>query len=78
MKTPDFNQNKDFIDILKDKNRNDPLPETGWNYVGPDEDHGVDFENSWANAGPSSVPASWYLTEDGQVRLRGKISGGDI
>jgi hypothetical protein len=74
-KTPDFMQNKDFNDLIKKKRR--ALPETGWNNVGPDEDHGVDFENSWANSGPSTIPASWYLSENGEVRLRGKITGGE-
>jgi hypothetical protein len=72
-KTPDFKSNRTFNDIISEGRRPRPLPETGWNYVGPSEAHGVNFQNGWANVGASSVPASWYLSEDGEVRLRGRL-----
>jgi len=75
-KTPDFSSNKDFIDLIKDKPK--LLPETGWNHVGPSEDHGINFLSGWGNSSTSGVPASWYLSEDGEVRLRGKVTGGSV
>lgn len=74
MKTPDFRQNKKFSDLLGEASRPKPLPETGWNDVGAiDEDHGVNFEGTWNNFSDTTVPASWYLSESGEVRLRGRI-----
>jgi hypothetical protein len=77
-KTPDFSNNKTFGDIISEQRRPHALPETGWNNVGPSEDHGVNFEAGWDNSGVTSVPASWYLSAGGEVRLRGKITGGDV
>jgi hypothetical protein len=72
-KTPDFRQNKTFEDLINEATRPKPLPETGWNMVGPGEDHGVDFQNGHDNFSDTAVPCSWYLSEDGEVRLRGRI-----
>lgn len=53
--------------------------DTSWYRVGPSESHGVNFTNSWLNVDTGSSPdASWYLNSDGEVRLRGSISGGDV
>lgn len=71
-RTPDFNKNN-FDDLLGGWKRPRPLPETGWNNVGPSEDHGVDFQGTWSNVSDTTVPASWYLSEDGEVRLRGRV-----
>jgi hypothetical protein len=73
-KTPDFNQNRTLADLIAEQRRPKPLPETGWNNVGPSEDHGVDFWGAWANFATNTVPTSWYLSEDGEVRLRGRIT----
>lgn len=76
-KVPDFKQNQTFADLIAESRRPKPLPETGWNLVGPGEDHGIDFQSgvsgTWANFSTSTVPCSWYLSEDGEVRLRGRV-----
>jgi len=73
-KTPDFKQNKNFPDLISELRKPNPRPETGWNAVGPGEEHGVDFQNGWNNFSSTTVPTSWYLSEDGEVRLRGRIT----
>lgn len=75
-KTPDFKNNKNISDLLGAADRPRPLPETGWNYVGPNEPHGINFENNWDNVGSGEIPASWYLDENGEVKLRGRVKGG--
>jgi hypothetical protein len=76
-RTPDFKNNKSLSDLLGAADKPHALPETGWWHVGNiSEGHGIDFQNSWVNIGSSSVPASWYLDENGEVKLRGHVSGG--
>jgi hypothetical protein len=36
------------------------------------------FQNSWVNVGGSAVPCSFYLSPEGEVRLRGAITGGTL
>jgi hypothetical protein len=81
-RTPDFRKNRNLIEVIVEGRRPGRAAETGWWKVGAtsgDGGYGILFENSWNNVGASSnAPASWYLSEDGEVRLRGKISGGSV
>jgi hypothetical protein len=80
-KTPDFRINKSIPDLIADTRRPNILPETGWYKVGMSSGYeiGSYFLNSWLNdSSPTSPDASWYLSEDGEVRLRGKITGGAL
>jgi len=74
---------QDRLDDIVGKLIQEPLrPETGWYKVGPSEAHEVDFEGGWGNvgvlAGVTNAPAGWYLSDDGEVRLRGKVDGGAV
>lgn len=77
-KTPGFKITRSIPDLLAKQSRPAILPDTGWWKVGASEPNQVSFQNSWANAGSSSAPASWYLSEDGETRLRGRIGGGSV
>jgi len=91
-RSPDFRRNANLIDLISDTSTKKPKlgPETGWyrvaitelfegqgvggQYLGSSD---ATFLNSWANAGSSGVPpASFYLSTNGEVRFRGKITGG--
>ena len=76
-KSRDLNIDKDIFDIVGQDCRPKLEPETGWWKVGEDEEYEIPFENTWDNAaGVDHPPASWYLSVDGETRLRGKITGG--
>lgn len=79
-RSPDYPYKDRLDDIVGELRRDHLMPETGWQKVGPSQDHEIDFDGAWANAGVvagvTNAPASWYLAEDGEVRLRGKIDGG--
>lgn len=91
-RSPDFKRNASLIDLISDTSTKKPrlAPETGWYRVAISElfeGAGVGgqylgstdavFRNSWANAGGTQVPpASFYLSHNGEVRFRGKITGG--
>lgn len=79
-KTPDLNVNRSIGDIIAQGRKPRLQPETGWYKVGVSEAYAVSFINSWGNAGVvagiTNAPTGWYLSEDGEVRLRGKITGG--
>lgn len=72
-RTPDFKSNKSFSDLLREATKPRPFPETGWYRVGLSEAYQIPFENGWDNVSATNVPASWYLSEDGEVRLRGNV-----
>ncbi len=77
-KTPGFKITKSTSDLISDLRKPRVLAETGWWKVGASQPLGVAFEGTWENAdGADHPPASWYLSEDGEVRLRGKVTGGD-
>jgi len=77
-KSPDFRtRSPNISDMLGDMRRPPVLAETGWHYVGATQPEGVAFENNWNNV-TGEAPASWYLSEDGEVRLRGKVTGGEV
>lgn len=91
-RSPDFKRSASLIDLISDTSTKKPRlqPETGWYRVAITElfeGAGVGgqylgstdavFRNSWANAGGTQVPpASFYLSHNGEVRFRGKITGG--
>ena len=86
-RTPDFRKNKTLSDVVNEGRRPQKIPETGWyrvaiteNFEGSGFIGGTEavFQNAWENlGGATNAPASWYLSEDGEVRLRGKITGGE-
>lgn len=79
-KSRDLNIDRTPWDVIQTTRRPQLEPETGWYKVGAAEEYEIPFENSWSNvgvlAGITNAPASWYLSADGEVRLRGKIGGG--
>jgi len=79
-KSRDLNIDKTIFDVVGNTRAPRLEPETGWYKAGPSEAHEIDFQNSWGNvgvlAGVTNAPAGWYLSEDGEVRMRGKIDGG--
>jgi len=87
-KTPDLNIDRTIGELIASQRKPQLLPETGWAKVSLTIGYeastpkgyfiGIGFTNSWINATQAnSVPASWYLSDDGEVRLRGKIRGGN-
>lgn len=79
-RTPDFKINRSIPDLISDIRRPQVPPETGWHEVGiSDEFHrDIPFQNSWNQAGGTHAPASHYLSEDGELRSRGVVTGGSI
>lgn len=76
-RSPHFQRNRTVPDLIAEGRKAHREVDTTWYKVGPSEPHGVGFTNTWGNVGGAGVPpASWYLSEDGEVRLRGKITGG--
>ncbi len=77
-KTPGFKITKSTSDLISDLRKPRVLPETGWWNIGEDEPREIPFEGSWGNYddGNNYAPASFYLSEDGESRLRGVVDGG--
>lgn len=76
-KTPGLRQNKTLPDVIGSIRRSKPQSETGWHAAGSSNPQGVDFQDSWANTvGGTDSPAGWMISEDGEVRLRGRVVGG--
>lgn len=82
MRSRDLHIDKSLGDVIASTRRPRLGPETGWWKVGPSQPHEVDFNAPWGNAGVlndiTHAPASWYLSHNGEVRLRGVVDGGDI
>jgi len=76
-KSRDLNIDKDIFDIVGQDRRPKLEPETGWWNVGEEEPHEIPFEDAWGNYGNDYAPASWYLSTNGETRLRGVVDGGD-
>lgn len=78
---PDLPIHRTMGDLISDMRKPEPLPDTSWYYSGPSEPHGINSTNSWTNkigsSGPVS-PLSWYSNDDGEVRMRGRITGGTL
>lgn len=80
-KSRDLNIDRQLADVVGEVRRPKLEAETGWYNVGEEWADGepitVEFLNDWENTGVDGPPAGWYLSEDGEVRLRGQIFGGD-
>lgn len=91
-KTPDFKQNKTIPDLIAETRKPPIMPETGWYRISITENYEAQgsggqhistitealFMNGWNNVtGATNAPAGWYLSDGGEVRMRGKITGGD-
>jgi hypothetical protein len=89
-RSPDFKRNKSIVDLISDTRKPKLLPETGWYRVAITSLYEATsaggqyygstvaiFKNSWQNSGGlTNAPVSWYLSQNGEVRFRGKIAGG--
>ena len=89
-RTPDFRKNKNLIDVIVDKGRPPRMAETGWYRIAATalyesaaaggQYYGSTlavFQNSWQNSSISGAPpASWYVSESGETRMRGKVGKG--
>ena len=89
-RSPDFKRNKSIADLISDTRKPKLLPETGWYRVAITSLYEATsaggqyygstvaiFKNSWQNSGGlTNAPVSWYLSQNGEVRFRGKIDGG--
>lgn len=71
---------KSLIDTIRDIKRPHAIPNSGWQAVG--SSFAAPFESTWGNAGvvagTTNAPAGYYLSDDGEVRLRGKVDGGAV
>lgn len=82
----DLNIDKTIFDVVGNVRAPRIEPETGWYNIGEEwaaeEPIEFDFLNGWGNVGTVEdvphAPASFYLSEDGEVRLRGVIDGGSV
>lgn len=68
-RSPSYPFNRTIPEVLGDIRRPRALPETGWHIIGPTNDQGVDWQNSWS--GDSIRQPAWMLGEDGWVRCKG-------
>ncbi len=91
-RSPDFKRSKNIPELISDTSTKRPQlqPETGWYRLAVTElFEGVGvggqflgstlavFKNSWDNiAGATNAPASFYNSNNGEARFRGKIVGG--
>lgn len=80
-RSPHFNRNRTIPDLIAEERRVRTVTDTNWYRVGqgtPEmpgvEDHGVDFLNGGNVGASGDSPASWYLSENGEVRLRGHVN----
>lgn len=77
----DFIHNRGLAQTLQELRRPAPEPETGWHEVGTDaspSEEDVNFNGSWQNLGGNYHSAGWYVSGDGEVRLKGTVRGGDV
>ncbi len=73
-KTPGFKQDRTIGDILASGRKPKLEPNTGWVNIGVSEEAEIPFEGYWANGG-DEAPVGFYLSHNGEVRLRGDASG---
>jgi len=78
-RSPGFKNTTSTAELIAELRKPKVLPETGWWNVGEDEPYEIPFEGDWGNSNEdfNLPPASWYLSEDGEVRLRGVVDGGN-
>jgi hypothetical protein len=75
-RSPDFRRNKTIPELLADTRRPRIIPDTAWYLIGVDEDYEIPFEDGWANSGGvDEDDAQWYHSEDGEVRVKGVVTG---
>ena len=80
-RTPGFKITKTIPDLLAKQNKPSLLPETGWWKIGASEAQLIEFKNNWGNSANASLdfaPLRFYISEDGEVRLHGHITGGSV
>ena len=79
-KSPGFKNTKSTAELISELRKPKVLPETGWWNIGIDEPNEIPFEGDWGNYddGDGYAPTSFYLSEDGEARLRGVVDGGDV
>lgn len=78
-RTPGFKITKSVIDMLSETRKPSILPETGWWKAGASEPHQISFDSDWVNSGAVNHPdTAWWLSEDGEGRLRGKVRDGSV
>lgn len=75
-KSPHLKRVRLLPDLIADDRRKRPMSDTAWYNVGATEDREVAFAGTWGNEGNPFAPASWYLSNSGEVRFRGVVSGG--
>lgn len=85
-KSRDFRRQTTVSELISDTRKPPVAPETGWYVVGDQElavtgNHpriyvSVPFQNFWDNVGSSHAEAGWYMDEGGEVRFRGRVTGG--
>lgn len=78
-KTPGFKITRSIPELLAKQSKPAILPETGWWKIGASEAQLIPFQQGWGNVVNASLdfaPLRYYLSEDGEVRLHGHITGG--
>lgn len=74
-KSPNYPSNRTIGEVIASMRKPAPGADTAWYRIGPSEPHGINFTNSatsWVNSS-LAVPVSWYLGEDGEVKIRGTV-----
>lgn len=83
-KSRDLNIDKNIFDVVSSARAPKLEPLTGWARVAITEGYeestpkayypGVSFTQDWSNSTlPDDAPASWWHSDSGEVRLRGKV-----
>jgi len=76
-RSPDFKYNRNLGDILSSQRKPPTIPDTSWAKIGISEAYEIAFATNWRNVGTTNAPAAHYLSEDGEVRKRGAVTGGE-
>ena len=81
--TREYAGDRSFIDTVNNLTKKPIMSDTGWIEVGvtnpsdPDYDISPPFLNGWASVVAGNIPPmSFYLSHDGETRIRGMITGG--
>lgn len=76
-KTPDFKYNRTIGELLSEQRKPKTIPDTAWREIGDGSADEIVLEGTWINDGDLTTPnPAFYLSEDGEVRLRGKVREG--
>jgi len=76
-RSPGFKNTTTTSELISELRKPEILPETGWWNVGEEEPQEIPFEGTWGNYGNDYAPTSWYLSTNGETRLRGVVDGGN-